>query len=350
MSTLAQQIAARTCEADLLEPLDGTRVRCVACAHRCPIPDGCEGVCKVRFNRGGRLYAPFGYVNTVHCDPIEKKPFYHVQPASSALSFGMLGCSFHCGYCQNWLSSQALRDQRASLAFEAVTPEALVSLAQRYDASSVISTYNEPLISAEWAAAVFRRAHGAGLLTGMVSNGSATPEVLEYLRPHLDLYKVDLKTFDDRRYHQLGARLQPVLDTIRLASQMGFWVEVVTLVVPGWNDSDAELQSIAGFLAGVSPYIPWHVTAFHPDYKMDDTPPTPAATLLRAVKAGRHAGLCYVYTGNLPTQTGECENTHCHSCGMTLVRRRGFILLHSAIGEDGLCPKCAVRIPGRWRQ
>lgn len=348
MSTLAEDLSARTCAAHLVEPLEGTRVRCLACAHRCPIPDGHSGVCKVRFNRAGVLHAPFGYASGIHCDPIEKKPFFHVQPGSEALSFGMLGCSFHCGYCQNWLTSQSLRDSRASLDFQDVTPAQIIALALRYGAASVVSTYNEPLITAEWAAAIFGRAHEAGLLTGMVSNGSATPEVLEYLKPHLDLLKIDLKTFDDRRYRELGARLQPVLDTIHIASRMGFWVEVVTLVVPGFNDSHAELQAIARFLAAVSPYIPWHVTAFHPDYRMDATPPTPPDTLMRAVQLGREAGLFYVYAGNLPNRTGDAENTHCHCCRTLLVQRRGFTLLRNVIGVSGLCPRCAARIPGRW--
>jgi pyruvate formate lyase activating enzyme len=204
METLAEQLARQTREAALYRPLDRNRVECFACGHRCPIPAGFAGVCKVRFNRGGKLYAPHGYVNAVHCDPIEKKPFFHALPGTRALSFGMLGCDLHCGYCQNWVSSQALRDIRSTLDIQAVGPRELVNLALGYGAASVVSTYNEPLITAEWAVAVFREAKAAGLATGFVSNGNATPEVLEYIRPWVDWYKVDLKSFDDRRYHELA--------------------------------------------------------------------------------------------------------------------------------------------------
>jgi pyruvate formate lyase activating enzyme len=346
VATLAEELAARTRPADLVEPLEGTRVRCLACGHRCPISDGFSGVCKVRYNRGGTLYAPYGYVSVLHCDPIEKKPFFHVLPGSLALSFGMPGCSLHCSYCQNWVTSQALRDPGASVEFRSTTPEKIVSLALATGALAVVSTYNEPLITAEWAAAVFAEAHRNGLLTGMVSNGSATREVLEYLRPHMDLYKVDLKTFDDARYHELGARLQPVLDGVALAHAMGYWVEIVTLVVPGWNDSDAELGQIADFLAGVSVNIPWHVTAFHPDYKMD-LPSTPRETLVRAVEIGRRAGLRYTYAGNV-VASGH-EDTNCYQCGETLIRRRGFQVSENRLLANGLCPQCRTRIPGRWR-
>src|SRR5579871_3368817 len=216
----------------------------------------------------------------------------------------MLGCDLHCGYCQNWVTSQALRDFRSSLDFDATAPQDLVKLALRQHATTLVSTYNEPLITAEWAVAVFREAKAAGLATGFVSNGNATPEVLEYIRPWVDLYKVDLKSFDDRRYHELGGRIGPILDSIRRIHALGFWLEIVTLLVPGFNDSDRELGAMAEFLAGISLDIPWHVTAFHKDYKMDGPENTPAETLLRAARIGQAAGLRYVYAGNLPGQTG----------------------------------------------
>jgi pyruvate formate lyase activating enzyme len=350
MQTLAEQLAGQTRESELYRPLDGNRVQCFACGHRCPIPAGFSGVCKVRFNRGGKLYAPYGYVNSAGCDPIEKKPFFHVLPGSRAWSFGMLGCDLHCGYCQNWVSSQALRDFRSNLAFQAVTPQELVRLARQQGARSLISTYNEPLITAEWAVAVFREAKAAGLTTGFVSNGNATPEVLAYIRPWVDLYKVDLKSFSDRRYHELGGRLAPILASIRQIYEMGFWLEVVTLVVPGFNDSDAELTQIAEFLAGISADIPWHVTAFHQDYKMTGPENTPAATLVRAAAIGRAAGLHYVYAGNLPGLTGSLEDTRCPQCHSTLVERRGFRVLRNRLAGSGECPDCRTRIPGLWGQ
>ncbi|MGO9232140.1 MAG: AmmeMemoRadiSam system radical SAM enzyme [Bryobacteraceae bacterium] len=347
--TLAEQLALHTREGDLYEPLEGNRVRCYACGHCCPIPSGFAGVCKVRFNRGGKLLVPYGYVNALHCDPIEKKPFYHAMPGSRALSFGLLGCDLHCGYCQNWVTSQALRDVRSSLDFREISPAEIVRLALRHNASSVVSTYNEPLITSEWAVAVFREARKAGLTTGYVSNGNATPQVLQYLRPWVDLYKVDLKSFDDRRYRELGGRLEPILDSIQRIHSMGFWLEVVTLLVPGFNDSPAELTALAGFLAGVSPDIPWHVTAFHPDYKMTGPGATTARMLERAASIGRAAGLRYVYAGNLPGTVGELENTNCPNCRALLVERSGFEVLQNRVTADGACPRCRCAIPGFWR-
>jgi pyruvate formate lyase activating enzyme len=281
-------------------------------------------------------------------DPIEKKPFFHVLPGAGALSFGMLGCDLHCGYCQNWVTSQALRDVRSTLGFRRTEPAQLVELAVLRGAQAVVSTYNEPLITSEWAVAVFREARKAGLLTGYVSNGNATPEVLDYIRPWVDLYKVDLKGFDDRHYRDLGGRLSPILDSIRRIHAMGFWLEVVTLVVPGFNDSDAELESIAEFLASISADIPWHVTAFHKDYKMTGPDNTPAETLERAASIGKSAGLRYVYAGNLPGRTNGLENTWCPSCTALLVHRHGFLVLSNRVAADGRCPDCGASIPGRW--
>jgi pyruvate formate lyase activating enzyme len=257
----------------------------------------------------------------------------------------MLGCDLHCGYCQNWVSSQALRDPRAALEFREIGAASIVEMARRAGAASVVSTYNEPLITAEWAVEVFREAREAGLVTGFVSNGNATPEVLDYLRPWLDLFKVDLKSFNDRRYRDLGGRLQPVLDSIDRIHKMGFWLEVVTLVVPGFNDSKAELAAIAGFLAGISRDIPWHVTAFHPDYKMNQPPMTPSSKLFEAVRLGRDAGLRYVYAGNLAGQGGE--STHCPECGLLLIERYGFQVVRNRL-DGGACPACRMAIPGFW--
>jgi pyruvate formate lyase activating enzyme len=270
MATLRDIVYENIREGELYEKLDRNRVRCFACGHCCPIPDGQPGVCKVRYNRGGTLYIPWGYVGVVQCDPIEKKPFFHAYPGALAYSFGMLGCDLHCAYCQNWVTSQALRDPTAVVAPLGATPKRLVQQALQQGAQVLVSTYNEPLITSEWAVAVFKEARAAGLLTAFVSNGNGTPQVLEYLRPWVDLYKVDLKSFDDRHYHQLGGRLQPILDTIRRLYEMGFWLEIVTLVIPGFNDSNDELKRLTEFVASVSPDIPWHATGFHKDYKMTD--------------------------------------------------------------------------------
>jgi pyruvate formate lyase activating enzyme len=350
MATLADVLEARTVEAapELVESIDGGRLRCYACGHACPIPEGHVGVCKVRFNSGGRLLVPWGYVGGVQCDPIEKKPFFHVRPGALAFSFGMLGCDLHCSYCQNWVTSQALRDPMAVAPPMDVTPQSLVEDALALGAKIVVSTYNEPLITSEWAVAIFKEARAAGLMTGYVSNGNGTPRVLEYIRPWIDCYKIDLKSFDDRHYRSLGGRIQPILDTIKALHAMGVWIEIVTLLIAGFNDSDDELERLVSFVAGVSPDIPWHVTAFHKDYKMRDPADTTPEMLMRAAEIGRRAGLRYVYAGNLPGQVGDLEDTQCVSCGERLVERFGYLIRGYRVTPDGSCPSCSTRVPGLW--
>jgi pyruvate formate lyase activating enzyme len=348
MSTLAELLERHTREGDLYETLPDGRLRCYACGHCCPLPDGAAGVCKVRYNEGGTLRVPWGYVGGVQCDPIEKKPFFHAYPGSRAFSFGMLGCDLHCGYCQNWVTSQALRDPRAVAPPLEAAPDDLVNEALRLRARAIVSTYNEPLITSEWAVAVFKAARSAGLVTAYVSNGNGTPQVLEYLQPWIDLYKVDLKSFDDRHYRELGGRLKPILETIRALHEMGVWLELVTLLIPGFNDSPEELTRLTEFVAKVSPDIPWHVTAFHADYKMSDTPSTTPRMLLDAAAIAKRAGLRYVYPGNLPGQVGDGENTRCPSCADTLIARRGFLVTGYRLTADGRCPGCGAAVPGRW--
>ncbi len=348
VKTLGEWLDRLTREGELYEQLPQKKVRCYACAHRCVIPNGKRGICQVRFNRDGVLYVPWGYVAGLQVDPIEKKPFFHVLPGTEVLTFGMLGCDFHCPYCQNWITSQALRDPVAGVAPQEISDEEIIRLAQRYHVSSIASSYNEPLITAEWSHAIFQEAKKLGMKTLFVSNGNATREILEYLRPVLDGFKVDLKTFNDRNYRRLGGVLQNVLQSIEMAYEMGFWVEVVTLVVPGFNDSESELRDIARFIASVSKDIPWHVTAFHPDYQMQDPPPTPAETLLRAADIGKEEGLHFVYAGNLPGRVGTWENTYCPNCGSLLVERWAFTVIQRRITAEGRCPDCGTKIPGIW--
>ena len=487
----------------LYEKLPENEVRCYACAHRCLIKDGLRGICKVRYNRGGTLMVPRGYVGALQCDPIEKKPFFHAFPGTDALTFGMLGCDLHCSYCftgdvhvatnsgmhrlvdlweqsladpggdaqrkrprsgltatgqdgrqhdvrwvfrheyegelvrvapdplnpfeatpdhpvlateepgekqpqfmpardlttrhfvcvpvsglldflpihdisrrhyrgpvfnletagphtylanhavvhncQNWVTSQALRDPGALADPMDVTPSQLVGIAQRQGASVVATSYNEPLITSEWAVEVFKEARPRGFTTAYISNGNATREVLEYIRPWTDLYKIDLKSFRDKNYRSLGGKLENIVNGIQMVHAMGFWLEIVTLIIPGFNDSDEELGDIARFLAGLSPTIPWHVTAFHKDYKMQDPDNTTAETLLRAARIGETAGLQYIYAGNLPGRVGRYEDTRCPRCQATLIRRVGYRILEDRLTGRGRCFNCQQLIPGVWR-
>jgi len=253
--------------------------------------------------------------------------------------------------CQNWLTSQAMRDPASDASAQLVrkiTPAQMVDHARSTNASTVVSSYNEPLITSEWAVEIFKAAKQAGLMCAYVSNGNNTPEVMEYIRPYLDAYKVDLKCMSDKNYRTLGGVLQHTLDGIKRARDMGLWVEVVTLVIPGFNDSNEELWEAARFLAGLSIDIPWHVTAFHKDYKMTDPENTDAQTLIRAAEIGREAGLRYVYAGNLPENVGEYENTHCQKCSTRLVKRRGYVIEEYKITGAGTCPKCGEKIAGLW--
>lgn len=346
MKTLQNVLDEHTDAAELFN-LENGRIRCIACAHRCLLKEGQRGICKVRYVNNEKLRIPWGYVGALQLDPIEKKPFFHALPGTTAFSFGMLGCDYHCGYCQNWFTSQALRDENSTPQIQEIDAEDLVQEALRLGSKTLVSTYNEPLITSEWARHIFIEAKRAGLKTAYVSNGNATREVLEYIRPYTDFYKIDLKGFQPKSYAGLGGNLQAVLDSIKLVHEMGFWMEIVTLVVPGFNDSEKELRDIAEFLSLISPDIPWHVTSFHPDYLMADRPNTQPSILLKAAEIGKKAGLRYIYPGNLPGQVGNGENTYCHSCGALLIERFGFQVRGNYINETQ-CPKCKTQIPGVW--
>ena len=349
-ASLAEVLDEMTAEGapELTAHLEKNALKCYACGHRCLITEGKRGICKVRFNEAGQLRVPANYVAALACDPTEKKPFFHVLPGSDTLTFGMLGCDLHCAYCQNWLTSQALRDDAAVSTPNVVTADRLVAMAKAYGASMVGSSYNEPLITAEWAVEVFKKARPEGFRTAFISNGNATPQVLDYLRPWTDCYKIDLKSMSDKNYRQLGGVVDNILDTVKMVHERGFWEEIVTLVIPGFNDSQDELRRAADFIASVSPDIPWHVTAFHQDYHMQENANTTAQQLIRACEIGREAGLRYIYAGNLPGRVGRWEHTYCPTCDALLVERYGYLIQQMNVRAGGKCPSCATAIPGIW--
>jgi len=343
---LANTLDKMVVEGELFEELGDGKIHCYACGHNCTIKPGARGICQIRYNVGGKLYVPWGYVAALQVDPIEKKPFYHVYPGAETLTFGMLGCDYHCSYCQNWDISQTFRDASSGRPPRKISPKEIVVLGIRHGAKCVASSYNEPLITSEWAVSVFREARKVGLTCLYISNGNGTKEVLEYIRPLTAGYKIDLKTMNDKQYRKLGGVLQNVLNTIQLAYDMGFWVEVVTLIVPGYNDSEEELREAAQFIKSVSADIPWHVTAFHKDYKMTDHDNTESSTLIRAAEIGYEEGLHFVYAGNDPGGVKSYENTYCPSCNTTLIDRHGYLIRDYRITDDSCCPKCHTKIPG----
>ena len=327
----------------LAHPLANDWVRCDLCAHRCRIPPGKAGICAVRANEGGELYTlVYGRAITAHVDPMEKKPLYHFLPGSLIFSIATAGCNFHCAFCQNWDISQMSKGPHGQIGGDFFAPDQVVAAARRTNCRSIAYTYSEPTIFFEYAYDVALLAHKAGLRNVFVTNGYQTPETVALMKGVIDAANVDLKAFRDATYRKVcGARLQPVLDAIRLMHEAGIWVEVTTLVVPGQNDSPTELRDIAHFIAGVSPDMPWHISRFHPDYKMLNLEPTPRDTLLRAAEIGKEEGLRYVYVGNLPG-TGY-EDTHCPSCGRAVIRRYGYSVRSELHGDK--CPQCGTALP-----
>ncbi|MCD6284867.1 MAG: AmmeMemoRadiSam system radical SAM enzyme [Anaerolineae bacterium] len=331
-------------EAMLYERLPEGKVRCGLCAHRCVISDGKKGVCQVRENRGGTLYTlVYGRAITQHVDPVEKKPLLHFYPGSRAYSIATVGCNFRCRWCQNWDISQMVRE-RHLVSGEEASPEYIVSTAEKSGCHSIAYTYTEPTIFFEYAYDTARLAHEAGLANIYVTNGYMTEEMLETFHPYLDAANVDLKAFRDETYRRyVGARLQPVLDTMKVMKRLGIWLEVTTLVIPDINDDDGELKDAADFVANeLGVETPWHISRFFPAYQMNDVPPTPVETLRRAREIGLEAGLRYVYVGNTP---GEA-NTVCHACGHMLIRRSGYRILENHVQSDGRCPNCGTPVAG----
>ena len=326
----------------LAQQLPDNWVRCDLCAHRCRIPPGKSGICAVRANHDGVLHTlVYGRAIAAHVDPMEKKPLYHFLPGSLIFSIATAGCNFHCDFCQNWDISQMARGEHGRIAGESFPPDQVIAAARRAGCGSIAYTYSEPTIFFEYAYDTAQLAHQAGLKNVFVTNGYQTPETIALMKGVIDAANVDLKAFREATYRAVcGARLQPVLDAIQLMHEAGIWIEVTTLVVPGQNDSAGELRDIARFIASVSRDMPWHISRFHPDYKMLNVDATPRATLLRAAEIGQEEGLRYVYVGNLPG-TGH-EDTHCPACRRVVIRRLGYSVRNDLKGDR--CPHCGAQV------
>jgi pyruvate formate lyase activating enzyme len=332
-------------EALLYEKLDKNRVRCNLCAHRCVIRPGNKGICQVRENNDGILYTKvYGKTIARHVDPIEKKPFYHFYPGSKAYSIATPGCNFHCLYCQNWDISQIIPGGLLDAGFEA-TPEQIIRSAEHQGCAAIAYTYTEPTIFYEYSYDTARIAHQAGIKNVYVSNGFMTPEMLEMISHYLDAVNIDLKAFRDQTYRRLiGARLQPILENLKKIKELGIWLEVTSLIIPGLNDDPEEIRDMADYIAAeLGTDVPWHLSRFFPAYKMKDTPPTPLKTLQEAKEAGLKAGLEYVFVGNVPSE--QDMNTYSPQCGEMLIRRMNFGIISNRI-KNGQCPNCETKIAG----
>ena len=333
-------------EAMFYEKLENGTVRCFLCAHHCLIKDDKRGICHVRKNIDGTLYSlVYGKVVSMNIDPIEKKPLFHFLPGSTSFSIATVGCNFHCEHCQNSEISQYPKEHE-DIPGQSVTPEAIVEAAKSNGCESISYTYTEPTIFFEFAYDCAKLAHGKGIKNVFVSNGYTSPEATRVIAPYLAGNNIDLKGGDDFYKKICGAKLEPVKDTIRLMKELGVWVEVTTLIIPDYNDSEDDLRNIAEFIKSVDSSIPWHVTQFYPTYKLIDKPRTPVKTLRRAREIGFETGLKYVYEGNIPGEGGE--NTYCPDCKELLIKRFGFSIIESKI-KDGRCSKCGIEIKGVWK-
>jgi pyruvate formate lyase activating enzyme len=312
----------------------------------CTIGIGSRGICGVRENRNGVLETRvYGRLIAANADPIEKKPIFHLMPGSRSFSVATVGCNFKCRFCQNADIAQMPANQAGRVAGEKATPEHVIAAAQRNDCSSIAYTYTEPTVFFEFAFDTAKLAHEEGIKNIFVTNGYMSGEVLDAMSPWLDAANVDLKAYTNEFYkQQCGARLEPVKETLRKMKALDIWVEVTTLIIPGLNDDRAELSRLAAFVAEeLGPETPWHVSRFHPTYKLTDRGATPIETLVQARKIGIAAGLKYVYTGNIPGKGGE--DTLCPGCGKIVLARRGYLIEHNQI-QKGKCRFCSTHIDG----
>ena len=335
-------------EAYLYEPYEDKKVKCNLCSHRCVIKEGRRGICSVRENQSGMLQTlVYDKVIAQHIDPIEKKPLFHFLPGSLSFSIATVGCNFRCRFCQNADIAQMPTDHPGTIPGDGCTPQEVVNAAQRGGCQSISYTYTEPTVFFELAYDTAKLAHAEGIRNVFVTNGYMTAEALHMIQPYLDAANVDLKAFSDKYYKELcSAKRKHVLETLKLMKSLGIFVEVTTLIVPGLNDDSAELEALALFIKNdLGPETPWHISRFHPTYKLTDRASTPVKTLNTAREIGLNAGLKYVYTGNVPGDTGE--NTFCYSCGQMVIERRGFQVGNIQM-ENGRCSQCGVEIDGVW--
>jgi pyruvate formate lyase activating enzyme len=353
-------------KAVLYEKLKSNLVRCKACSFRCTIADGTTGICGIRLNKKGKLFLTvYGQAVGMHLDPVEKKPLNHFLPGSKALSFGTVGCDFGCAFCQNWIQSQPPRkirkekispEKKLSLLKRAINeqskkwlPEEIVAYAIKTGAESIAYTYNEPTIFIEYAFDTAKLAHKYGIKNIFVSNGFESKQSLDYIAPYLDAINVDLKSFNPKFYEVLvQGKLKPVLKNLKRIYKKGIHLEITTLIIPTKNDSKKELKSIASFIQSISPDIPWHVSAFHPDYRLRDVPPTPIDKLHESWEIGKKVGLHYIYTGNIPDV--KHTSTYCPKCNELLIRRIGYLTkIVSLDTQKSICKKCKTKITGVWK-
>jgi len=333
-------------EAMLYSPLEEGKVKCHLCSHRCVISPSKKGICGVRENREGTLFSlVFGRAISMNVDPIEKKPLFHLFPGSTSFSIATVGCNFRCLQCQNHEISQMPVDEKI-IDGSVVPPSKIVSLAKENRCRSISYTYTEPTIYFEYAYETAALASQEGIRNVFVTNGYMTEEALKMIQPYLDGANVDLKSYQEKFYKEMcGARLKPVLESLKLMKALGIWVEITTLVIPTLNDSEREFEEIAQFILSLGAEVPWHLSAFYPTYKLINLPRTPAATLHRAREIGMKAGLRYVYCGNIPGQGGE--NTFCPHCGRIVIHRMGFrVVKNDVVG--GECHYCHAKIDGVW--
>jgi len=331
----------------LYRKLNNDAIQCLACNNYCVIPNGKIGICGVRQNENGKLKLLVdNKAVAVNLDPIEKKPLFHFFPGSIAFSLGTFGCNFGCEFCQNWDISQAPKETTIEFWGEDWPPEKIISYCQKHNISVIAYTYNEPTIWAEYALAIMKLAHKNKIKNVWVSNGYMSKETLKLIAPYLDVINVDLKSFREEFYQKVvHAHIEPVKENIKKIWEMGIWEEITTLIIPGFNDSENELKEIAQFLVTISPDLPWHISAFYPNYKMLDVPSTPKETILKAYHIGKEAGLKYVYTGNIPDS--NYESTYCPNCGFKLIERWGIEMIENNLLGDK-CPKCGTKIAGRF--